>query len=255
MAQVETAIDITTVPPLEHREAMDLAAAEFARMLDLLRALRPEEWRTQTACDLWDVQAMVAHVVGMAEAEASMRQFARDFQQARKRESGAMIDAMTATQVRERAHLSPAQLIDTLASVAPRAVKARQRVPAVVRWGVRMRQDPPFDHERWTFGYLVDTIFTRDVWMHRLDISRATGREMVLTAEHDGRLIADLVVDWARRHGRPFSLTLTGPAGGRWRSSEGGATAEHLELDALDFCLAVSGRAAGEGLLATPVPF
>ena len=36
-----------------------------------------------------------------------------------------------------------------------------------------MKQDPPFDDEKWQFGYLVDTIFTRDTWMHRLDISRA----------------------------------------------------------------------------------
>jgi len=33
-----------------------------------------------------------------------------------------------------------------------------------MRWAVRMKQDPPFDAERWRFGYLVDTIFTRDTW-------------------------------------------------------------------------------------------
>ena len=253
MAQAGTAIDITTVRRLGHGEAMGLAEAEFDRMVDLLRSLRPEEWGTPTACELWDVRAMVAHVVGMAEAQASFRQFGHDFRRASKRDGGAMIDALTATQVREREHLTPSQLVDALAAVAPRAVRARRRVPAFMRWAIRMRQDPPFDKERWTFGFLVDAIFTRDTWMHRLDISRATGREMVLTAEHDGRLVADVVAEWAGRHGRPFSLTLTGPAGGRWRSPDGAG--EHLELDALDFCLAISGRAAGEGLLATPVPF
>ena len=29
--------------------------------------------------------------------------------------------------------------------------------------------------ERWTFGFLFDIILTRDPFMHRLDISRATG--------------------------------------------------------------------------------
>jgi hypothetical protein len=81
-------------------------------------------------CGLWDVRAMAAHVRGMAEAQASFRQFARD------------------------------------------------------------------------------------TWMHRLDISRATGRLMELTAGHDGRLVAGVVTDWARRHSQPFTRTLTGTAGG-----------------------------------------
>jgi hypothetical protein len=115
-----------------------------------------------------------------------------------------------------------------------------------------MRQDPPFETERWKFGYLVDTIFTRDTWMHRLDICRATGRDMVLTASHDGRLVADVVADWARRHGKPFVLTLTGPAGGTWQA---GDATEALELDALDFCWTLAARTPGSGLLTTPVPF
>jgi len=45
---------------------------------------------------------------------------------------------------------------------------------------------------------------------------------------------------------------LTGPAGGRFGA---GGEAERLELDALDFCRTLSGRAAGAGLLATGVPF
>jgi uncharacterized protein (TIGR03083 family) len=240
------------IPRIDHREAMTLAGAEFARMVDLLRQLHQSEWQRQTVCELWDVRAMVAHVLGMAEAQASPRQFAHDFRAASRRIDGAMIDALTATQVRERADLSPAALVEQLARAAPRAVQARRRVPALVRWAVRMRQDPPFDQERWPFGYLVDTIFTRDPWLHRLDICRATGREMALNAEHDGRLVADVVAEWARRHGQPFTLILGGPAGGQWHAGSGG---EHVELDALEFCWILSGRAPAAGLLATRVPF
>jgi hypothetical protein len=74
----------------------------------------------------------------------------------------------------------------------------------------------------------------------------------VLTPEHDGSLVADVVAEWARRHGQPFSLVLSGPTGGRW-AKEGGS--EHIEMDALDFCWTLAGRAPGAGLLATPVPF
>jgi uncharacterized protein (TIGR03083 family) len=238
--------------PLGHNEAMGLAETEFTRMVAHLRTLIAEEWRQPTVCELWDVRAMASHVLAMAEAQASIRQFAHDFRAASKRSGGKMIDAMTATQVAERASMTPDAIISRLAAIAPNAVKARRRTPAVVRHTIRMKQDPPFDAEKWRFGYLVDTIFTRDTWMHRLDISRATGTPMVLTAAHDGRLVADVVAEWARRHGQPVSLTLTGVAGGRWQFGEDG---EHLELDALDFCWTVGSREPGTGLLATEVPF
>lgn len=45
--------------------------------------------------------------------------------------------------------------------------------------------------------------------MHRLDIAVATGTEPRLTAEHDGVIVADVVAEWADRHGKDFELTLT----------------------------------------------
>ena len=246
------ATQVAAVPPIEHREAMDLAAAEFTQTLAMLRNLSADGWRQRTVCELWDVRAMVGHMLGMAEAQASMRQFIHDFRMATKRKGGAMIDEMTATQVRERGQLSIAEVIERFAAVAPRAVRARRRVPSPMRSLVRLKQDPPFDNERWRYGFLVDIIFTRDPWIHRLDISRATERDMVLTAKHDGRIVANVVADWARRHGKPFTLTLTGPAGGSWRSGTGG---EVLELDALEFCWILAGRGHGTGLLTTRVPF
>ena len=88
--------------------------------------------------------------------------------------------------------------------------------------------------------------------MHRVDVARATGREMELTAEHDGRIVADVVAEWARRHGMPFILTLTGPAGGTYVS---GDNSEHITIDAIEFCRTLSGRATGAGLLTHVVPF
>jgi uncharacterized protein (TIGR03083 family) len=246
------AMDTDQTGPLDHRQAMDLAEAEFDQMIALLHRLSGKEWTLPTVCALWDVRAMASHVVAMAEAQASFRQFAHDFRAASRRSGGKMIDAMTATQVAERSSLDPEEIVRRLEAVASRAVRARRRTPAPLRWAVRFKQDPPFDHERWRFGYLVDTVFTRDTWMHRLDISRATGRAMELSAEHDGRLVADVVADWSRRHRQPFELTLTGTAGGRWTAGTGG---EQLELDAVDFCWIVGSRSPGVGLLATEVPF
>ena len=106
--------------------------------------------------------------------------------------------------------------------------------------------------EWWSVGYLVDTILTRDVWMHRIDLCAAVGMPMTITAEHDGAIVADVVDEWAQRHGQPFSLTLTGTAGGVFARGHGG---DELELDAIEFATIVSGRGTGTGLLATQVPF
>ncbi|MBJ7595850.1 MAG: maleylpyruvate isomerase family mycothiol-dependent enzyme [Candidatus Dormibacteraeota bacterium] len=252
MTAATPTIDVATIPALGHAEAMALAAAEFERVLDLLRSLAPADWTRQTVCELWDVRAMAGHMLGMAEAQASIRQFIHDARSAVRRKSGAMIDEMTATQVRERARLTTDQLIERFAAAAPRAVRARRRVPAPLRSAVRLKQDPPFDTERWSYGFLLDTIFTRDPWIHRADICRATGREMALTPEHDGRIVEGVVAEWARRHGRPFALTLAGPAGGNWRRGDGG---DEIELDAVEFCWILAGRALGSVLLSTRVPF
>ena len=129
-------------------------------------------------------------------------------------------------------------------------------MPALVR-RAKLKIDGPVV-ETWRLGYLVDTIYLRDLWMHRVDATDATGRELVLTADHDGRIVADVVAEWARRHGQPFSLTLTGPAGGTY-SSTGSAGADaagaHLELDAVEFCRTLAGRSEATGLLTTIVPF
>ena len=111
---------------------------------------------------------------------------------------------------------------------------------------------PDAPPEAWTIGYLSDVILTRDTWMHRSDLAAATGRPMVLTREHDGVLVADVVAEWALRHGQPCSLTLSGPAGGSWSWGRGGPS---YELDAVDFCRILSGRGVGAGLLTRPVPF
>jgi hypothetical protein len=75
---------------------------------------------------------------------------------------------------------------------------------------------------------------------------------MVVTSDHEGRFVADVTRDWAAHHGRAFALRLTGPAGGAYRGGSGG---EEIELDTVQFCRILSGRAQGEGLLKTQVPF
>lgn len=247
----DTATRVHDIAPLSRPEAMKLAADELGRVLDLLRSLTPDEWRRPTECEPWDVRAMATHVLGATESHSSVRETVHQTRAYRKAKSGPMIDAMTALQIRDRADLSPDDIVGRFERAAPRSVRSRRRMPAPLR-RMRMKVDAPFASERWRLGYLMDVIYNRDAWMHRVDISRATGRDVVLSAEHDGRIVADVVAEWARRHGQPFTLTLTGPAGGTYVAGDGG---EHIELDAVEFCRILSGRAQGVGLLSTEVPF
>ena len=85
--------------------------------------------------------------------------------------------------------------------------------------------------EPWTLGYLIDVILTRDPWMHRLDICTALDRTPHLTADHNGVIVADVVGEWAGRHGKDFALHLTGPAGGTWTA---GTAGPRIELNAVE---------------------
>ena len=253
-----TTIDVTTIRPLAHTEAMRLQAAELDRTLALLRSLDAASWTVQTGCcPAWDVRAMYQHVLGACEAGASIRENASQFGRAlvfRRRHGGPLEAALSAVQVRARAGLSPAQVIDRLAAVAPATVRGRSRVPEIVRRNARLKIDGPV-HETWRLGYLIDLVYLRDLWMHRIDAALTVGRPPELTPGHDGRVVSDVVADWARRHGQPFVAELTGPAGGTYASHPGRPGAERIELDAVEFCRTLAGRAPATGLLTTVVPF
>ena len=238
---------------------MRLAAHEYDRILAQLRELSPEDWSRPTVCPAWNVHEMACHVVGMAEFAASLPEQLRQMRAARKA-GGLFIDALTTVQVEKHRARLPAALVARLAEVAPRAAAGRRRTPALVRrigLADQAVDETGSQTEKWTLGYLTDVIMTRDTWMHRSDIAAATGRTMSLTPEHDGVLVADVVSEWAARHGDPCTLTLGGPAGGTW-SFEGtgqGRDPATYQHDAVEFCRILSGRGSGAGLLATRVPF
>ena len=68
--------------------------------------------------------------------------------------------------------------------------------------------------EAWTFGFLFETILTRDTWMHRIDSAEATGRSLELTADHDGVLVAVWWRSGPRATEPPTPCVSPGPPGG-----------------------------------------
>jgi uncharacterized protein (TIGR03083 family) len=234
---------------------MRLAATEYDRVVALLETLTPEQWSAPTECPGWNVRDVAGHVLGMAQMAARLSEMIRQqvgSERRAKRDGGSLIDALTALQVDKNSGLTAGQVVDAMRRVGPQAATARRRWPGFVRARTLSGLQDVGDHqEAWTVGYLIDVILTRDPFMHRVDITRATGAQMHAEAAHEGVIVDDVVREWAGRHGAPYELVLTGPAGGHWRSGE----AERVELDAFELCRALSGRSPATGVLAEQVPF
>ncbi|MGC2486342.1 MAG: maleylpyruvate isomerase family mycothiol-dependent enzyme [Acidimicrobiales bacterium] len=245
--------NVATVPRIDHRESMVIAAAENAKFGALLHDLEPSDWTKPTDCDLWDARALAAHVVGSAASQASVREFVRQVRKGRplmaKIKSPYWWDGMNQFQVNERGGLSTDQLLTEWAAMSTKALRARTRLPRPIAKLPLLNLPAPVGRQ--PLSYLYDIGFTRDVWMHRIDLSRATGRALSLDEHHDGRIVADIVAEWATTHGQSFTLSLTGPAGGNYRS---GTDGEYVEIDAVEFCRTLAGREQGDGVLRHPLP-
>jgi uncharacterized protein (TIGR03083 family) len=246
-------VEVRTIPRIAHTEAMQIAAVENRKFAAALRQLRPEDWAKPTDCSRWDVRALVAHVVGSAAGQASPREFVRQVRAGRPvvAEIGAECwwDGMNEVHVRERAGRSAGELIAEWDENSHRALRARTKLPRPIAWLPLVNLPAPVGRK--PVSYLFDMGFTRDIWMHRVDLSQAAGTAFEADPGHDGRIVADLVAEWAATHGEPFTLALSGPAGGVYVSGGGG---EQVELNAIQFCRVLAGRLPGAGVLRHPLP-
>jgi uncharacterized protein (TIGR03083 family) len=237
---------------IKRDEARVLAEEEFQRFARLMDSLDESEWTVPTDCTEWDVRNMALHVLGAADAQASVREFMHQMRKGRplnkEIDSHHWVDGINELQIRERSHLSNAQIVAQLSDVGPKAVKGRFGTPLPMRY-LPIPFGPPIGWK--PLNYLLEVGFTRDVFVHRIDICFATGRAMELTAEHDGRLVGDIVAEWAEFYGHPFELVLHGPAGGKYSQGTGG---ERVEIDAMEFVSIVATHRPGRGVLANPLP-
>jgi uncharacterized protein (TIGR03083 family) len=242
----------TVAKRIDRPEARVIADEEFRRFAELLASLAPEEWALPTDCTGWDVRKIALHMLGSGEAQASFPTFVHQLRKGvplnKEIDSHHWVDGMNELQIREHAHLSNDEIVAQLQAIGPKAVKGRWRTPPPARY-LPIPFGPPIG---WTpLKYLLDVGFTRDVWAHRIDICQATGRAMHLTADHDGRLVADIVGEWASIYDQAFELVLEGPAGGKFSNGVGGA---RVDIDAIDFIRTLSGRLPGTGVLSQPLP-
>jgi uncharacterized protein (TIGR03083 family) len=249
----DTLVRVEDIAPINHREGMALAEVEYRRFADVLGQLQPDDWSKQTVNADWNVKQLVAHNLGFAEGNASFPVFFKAMRAGKKRakEKGYdhFVHGMNEVQVEEREHLHSDELVSGWSEMWPKALKGRRRFPPFLRW---MPLDfGPVIGKQPIGSYLMDRCYTRDTWMHRIDICRAVGLEPVLTPEHDGRIIEDMVAEWTRLYGLSVTVHLEGPAGGTFVGGEGG---EELTIDAVEWIWILSGRGTGTGLLEKELP-
>lgn len=252
--RTSTIPDASRIEPLPHAEAGQMARTELARLLELFKSLSPDDWEKPTDCTLWNVRQILAHQAGAYAGFASWGQFIRQWSRlfVKPQPGQYTVDLINKRQVEDRAQVPLPELITELEEEGAKAITTRQRLPGFLR-ALPTPFGPPLGTAR--LDYLTDLIYTRDTWSHRLDVCRATGKEMSLTPGHDGRVIAlvvrDLVKALHKKFGKKFReisivYELTGPAGGLWRIGSVENTAATIQMDALEFSRLTSGRLAPE---------
>jgi uncharacterized protein (TIGR03083 family) len=245
--------DVSAIAPIEHAEAMAITAVENAKFSRLLDEIAEADWHLPTPCDRWTVHDVAAHVVGAAAAQASPREFIRQVRAGRsvRKETGADFwwDGMNEVQVRERATRTVPELRTEWATASATALRARTKLPRLLARLPVLNLPAPVGRQ--PISYLFDMGLTRDVWMHRIDIAEAIGRDPDLDADHDGRILADIVAEWAATHHEPFELHLEGPAGGLFSAGVGG---DVMTTTIVNFARCLTGRTTADGLLANPLP-
>jgi uncharacterized protein (TIGR03083 family) len=243
---VQKALDI---PKLNHAEAGKLAQTEYKRVLALLEKLAGDDWQQPTYCTAWNVRDMVAHLAGSVTGSSSLAEFKRqNVQNPYLKEDP--INGTNKLQVEERAGKSTAELIAEFRQNGQIAAKNRQKLP----WLIRKIHLPMGELGLASFEYLMDVIYPRDQWMHRYDICAATGKQMVVTADHDGRIIALVLLDVAKKlkkqlDGRTIVLQLTGAWAREYQFGNKTTPDCTVAMDFFEFNLRASGRISVEEAL------
>lgn len=236
-----TLANAESIPYTNADEAHRLLTTALSRFMTLIESLHVDDWSKPTACTAWNVRDMLAHQAGGYASGTSYKEMIRQYTS--KPKPGQLPeDAINDLQVGERADKTPAELIAELKQIGEIAAHNWAYGFNAIKWIATPHPVGGFMSIR----HLMWIIHSRDTWMHRLDICRATNRPFEQTPEHDGRIIELVVLDTAKKlnkklNGQAITLWLTGIAGGTWQIGTGSPVAE-MEMDALDFNIFVSGR-------------
>lgn len=239
---MQTTTNAREIPPITPDRVAEVATAELAASIALLADLDDHDWTRPTDCAGWTVHDLTAHLVGQYQGLAKLGVFLRRHRRAHRRYPVlSRLDADNRQHIDDLGGYSGRELVAMLAATGPKAIRARRRLPGLLRrlHVGRMYPEEPLSDDR--LSYVLDVLGLRDPWMHRVDLARATGRPLVLGA-HDRVVVAQVIAELGRAwEGPPVLLELTGPAGGRWTLGQGAPVAT-VRADAVDYLRVLSGR-------------
>jgi uncharacterized protein (TIGR03083 family) len=213
---------------------LDRFAPLQAKLIALLRGLAPGDWQRPTACALWSVKDIVAHLL-----DDDLRRLSSDRDGLPPDKDGlgdyaslvAWINRMNAQWVAAARRLSPRVLVDLLEVTGPEVVELfRSRDPfAPAHWAVAWAGETESPH--W---FDVGRDYT-ERWLHQQQIREAVGAPLLTGAEWLGPVL-DLFVRAVpmalrgvmRAPGTAVHVAITGEAGGDWTVRRGEAGWELL---------------------------
>src|SRR5215469_7232110 len=189
------------LPQTDRDQAAQIGDAEAQAAIALLCQLTETDWRKRTDCPEWDVRAMVSHLVAQCEDGLSLRTIVRRELAGRRRyPNKTSVDAHMAVQVDDHLSVPGPDLAERFARLWPRAVQARRRRPAALRRITLSTGIPAMP--RASIGHLLDVIYNRDLWMHRLDLALATGQPFAIVGQ-DRHIVEQVIRDLARAWSAP----------------------------------------------------
>lgn len=204
------------------QRAVDALREVWARLDELLAGLSDEDWRRPTALPGWDVQAVVAHIIGteaMLLGEPSPESPSERPAHVRN-DIGAFNEAW----------------VDALAAEPPAAALARFRDHVQRRLAaLEATDDATWNTEGFTpagtdtYGRFM-RIRTFDCWLHELDIRDAVGRP----GAEEGLAATLALEEMASAMGFVVGKRAGAPAGSRVRFDLTGPAARHVDVEVAD---------------------
>jgi uncharacterized protein (TIGR03083 family) len=233
-----------TIPPPTRQQASQIFDAEVTAFGLLIDKLSGNDWEQPTTSGDWQVRDIVAHTCGQLEEMARFDVLLRRLWVTRRRyPERIVLDGHNQIQLDDVADLTPNEIVNRFRRYGPAGVRASRRMPFFVRSMPSEWFFPGSPLPEPTMGFLLDVVATRDTWMHRVEITRATDHPMTLT-EHDKAVVAQVVRDLGLAWSGPaVNLELTGDAGATWVLGRGSQTAA-VSADAVEMMLHLSGRPA-----------